>query len=41
MNVSSRDKILQSDWSLLSDLFQYDKSAVPQAEMCLKGSLVI
>ena len=33
LRVSSRDKILQSDWSLLSDLFKSNKSAVPQAEM--------
>ena len=41
MNLSSRDIILQSDWSLLSDLFKYNKSVVPQAEMSLKASLTI
>ena len=33
MNLSSCDKILLSDWSLLSDLFKSNRSVVPQAEM--------
>ena len=37
-NLSSRDKILQSDWSLISILFKSNKSVVPQAEMTLKMS---
>ena len=41
MNVTSHDEILQSDWSLLSDLFKYNKSVVPHGEITLKMSPTI
>ena len=40
MKLSSRDKILQSDWLLLRVLFKSNESIVPQAENRYPGFIL-